>query len=69
MERTRAPGEDQLHLPGVVEKQDAVCMARSYVYKSENKEDTPYRHVCMYANMCLNTVSELVTCVEGCTRC
>ena len=24
MERTRAPGEDQLHLSGVVEKQDAV---------------------------------------------
>ena len=24
VERTRAPGEDQLHLSGVVEKQDAV---------------------------------------------
>ena len=51
-------------------KQDALCMTRSYVYKTEKKEDTdtPYRHVCMHANMCLNTVSKLLTCVEGCKR-
>ena len=35
MERTRAPGKDQLHLKRVVKKQDAVCMTRSHVYKTE----------------------------------
>lgn len=31
IERTRAPGEDRLHLSGVVEKEEALCMTHSHV--------------------------------------
>ena len=36
LERTTAPGEDRLHLSGVVEKQDAMCIL-FHVYKMEKK--------------------------------
>ena len=36
-EISKGDGKDQLHLSGVVEKQDAVCMILSHVYKMEKK--------------------------------
>ena len=55
MERTRAPGEDQLHLSKVVKKQDAVCMTWSHVYKTKKRDTVmAYKHVCMYVHTCLN---------------
>lgn len=67
MERTRAHGEDQLYLSGAVEKQDAVCVPQSHVYKTEKDTDTPYKHKCMYVHTCLHMITEYVKCVEGCT--
>ena len=69
MERTRAPGEDQLHLSEVVEKQDAVSMTWSHVYKIGRKKDTDmlYKHMCLSVHTCLHMTSEHVKGVEGST--
>ena len=53
MERTRAPGEEQLYLSKVVKKQDAVCMTWSHVYKIKKKKRYRYglqtcMHVCTH---------------------
>ena len=48
MERTRVPGEDQLRLSGVVEKQDAVWWYGLKFIKSKISIRVPYTHVHMW---------------------
>ena len=48
MQRTRVPGEDQLRLLGVVEKQDAVWWYGLKFIKSKISIHVPYTHVHMW---------------------
>ena len=66
MERTRVPGEDQLHLSGVVEKKEALFMTYFHVYKMEKKTQICPTNMCIYVHTCLH-ISEHMNCVEDCT--
>ena len=56
-------------LSRVVEKQDAMCMIRSCVYKTGRKvTDMSCKHVCMSVHTCLHMISEHLKGVEGCTQ-
>ena len=48
LERTRAPGKDQLHLKRVVRKQEAVCMTWSHVYKAGKDIQICLINLCAY---------------------
>ena len=70
MESTRVPGEDQLYLSRVVEKQDALGRHGLMFTKQEKR----YRYslqTCMhlwtnmYAYTCLHMISEHLKCTEG----
>ena len=54
----QGPGEDQLHLSGVVEKKEALCKTYSHVYKTEKQYRQAlqtcafmYTHVYTFQNM------------------
>ena len=65
MESTRIPGEDQLHLSGAVQKQDALGRRGLMLTKQEKDTDIPYKHVCMYVHTCLHVISQHLKCIEG----
>ena len=63
MERTKAHGEDQLHLSGVVEKQDSVCVTQSYVYKREKRyRYTLQIHVYVCTHRCTYDIRACEVC-------
>ena len=62
MESTRIPGEDQLHLSGAVQKQDALGRRGLMLTKQEKDTDIPYKHVCMYVQ------TSMLVCTHMSTR-
>ena len=67
MERTRAPGEDKLHLSGVVEKQDTLGRQGLMFTKQEKRYRYSLQtHVHGGTHMSKYD-SEHMKCIEGCT--
>ena len=55
MESTRVPGEDQLYLSRVVESKMLWEDMVSCLQNRKQGTDTPYKHVCIYGQMCMHT--------------